>query len=222
MWVERFWPVQERRQQALIGEAWMPDADFPTINGTFRRKRTQAQLRFALFDRSNWQPGEEVPQLGDERTYYQRMNGLDEVLYSEEYVIPVPHFNGDLDEANKLAAEWKAKGGFDGAIARDPHQPYVVGRCKHEVIKLKPVLSLDLRVTERHITYGEKTGREVYTITVAYRGVATDVGSGMPHSREELPQIGAIVEVECMGLTPDGKLREPRFKGIRYDKTEAD
>jgi ATP-dependent DNA ligase len=49
------------------------------------------------------------------------------------------------------------------------------------------------------------------------------VGSGVPHNIDvsELAP-GAIVEVEAMGLTPDGKLREPRFKGIRYDKAGAD
>lgn len=28
--------------------------------------------------------------------------------------------------------------------------------------------------------------------------------------------------VESLGLTADGKLREPRFKGVRFDKHEPD
>ena len=64
-------------------------------------------------------------------------------------------------------------------------------------------------------------------ITVLYRGVQTDVGTGFTdREREEIAAAGqapcAIAEVEFMELTSDGKLREPRFKGWRYDKDMAD
>jgi DNA ligase-1 len=44
---------------------------------------------------------------------------------------------------------------------------------------------------------------------------------GAVHGTDASP-CGKIVEVECMGITPDGRLREPRFKGIRYDKAGTD
>lgn len=221
-WIAQFWPVQVLRQRALIGEAWKPDTDFPTISGMFRRKRVQSELTFALFDIVAWEPGDVVPLLGDERPYMRRIECLDEVLYQPDYVIPAPHSLGSLDAANELALKWKAQGGFDGAIVRDPHAPYVVGRCKHEVIKVKPVLSLDLIVTDVFVEKGEKTGRDVFTLEVEHHGIRTRVGSGVPHKATDVPGRGQIAEVECMGLTPDGFLREPRFKGIRYDKAEAD
>lgn len=34
--------------------------------------------------------------------------------------------------------------------------------------------------------------------------------------------IGLIVEIEGMGFTADGLIREPRFNGVRHDKLEAD
>ena len=34
--------------------------------------------------------------------------------------------------------------------------------------------------------------------------------------------IGKIVEVECIGITEDGSLREPRIKGVRHDKLQPD
>ena len=34
--------------------------------------------------------------------------------------------------------------------------------------------------------------------------------------------IGKIVEVECLGVTEDGSLREPRIKGVRHDKIKPD
>ena len=60
-----------------------------------------------------------------------------------------------------------------------------------------------------------------------YRGVQTDVGTGFTdREREEIAAAGqapcGIAEVEFMELTADGKLREPRFKGWRYDKEQPD
>jgi DNA ligase-1 len=91
-----------------------------------------------------------------------------------------------------------------------------------EIIKVKPTLSLDLRVLQVHVAEGIKTGRPVHTIDVWYNGVRTRVGSGIPHSFNDVPQAGQIVEIECMGLTLTGALREPRFKGIRLDKEQPD
>jgi ATP-dependent DNA ligase len=220
--IEQRWPVKTLRNIAVLGEAWHPDWDFPTINGTFRRRSIQAALRFAPFDLVAWEPGDLHPLLGDDRPYRERVAGFEGTIFGD-CVVGVPHYLGDLDAGNKLAREFKAKGGYDGAIARDPAAPYLPGRCKQEVIKLKPVLELDLRVVSHAVQPGEKTGRAVVTLCVDYRGIETWVGSGVPHDldiREVRP--GTIVAIEAMGLTPDGKLREPRFKGVRHDKLEPD
>ena len=61
---------------------------------------------------------------------------------------------------------------------------------------------------------------------VEYRGVQTQVGTGFSDAeRETIASQGTrnqIAEVEFMELTADGKLREPRFKGWRYDKEQPD
>ena len=63
-------------------------------------------------------------------------------------------------------------------------------------------------------------------IVVEYRGVQTQVGTGFSDAeRETIASQGTrnqIAEVEFMELTADGKLREPRFKGWRYDKEQPD
>lgn len=220
-WIEKNWAHPPLRDIALVGEAWIPGAEFPVINGTFRRQSVQPELRFVPFDAVRWQAGQDFPLLGDERPYIERLHELDRG-YDTEYVIPLVHHTGSLQDADKLAKVWKAQGGFDGAIARNPYCAYEVGRCKHEVVKVKPVLSLDLRCVGTAVEPGEKTKRPVLTVEVEHNGVRTWVGSGVPHDLGELDVFAAIVEIECMGVTPDGKLREPRFKGIRYDKVEAD
>jgi hypothetical protein len=222
-YIEDNWHILAKRNKAVVGEAWLQAADFPTISGTFRRQSPQPELQFAPFDMVGWTAStfDKPPALYDERPYADRIEPLLEQPHGGP-LVPVPHHRGDLAYGDKLARELKAKGGYDGAIARDADAPYTVGRSKGDVIKLKPVLELDLRVVELTETVGEKTGRAVYTCTVEYRGVHSEVGSGMPHKFEELPKLGDIVAIEAMGVHPSGLLREPRFKGVRHDKIETD
>src|SRR5690606_17449379 len=105
----------------------------------------------------------------------------------------------------------------------DPNAVWFRGDSKvGELIKVKPTLALDLRCVNYGIETGEKTGRKVVTLVVHYRGVETTVGSGVPHDLDPYTVAGKIIEVECLGVTEDGKLREPRFKGVRFDKLEPD
>jgi ATP-dependent DNA ligase len=135
------------RGVALVGEAWMPNTEFPVINGTFRRQSEQRELRFVPFDAVLWTPGpDNVPVLADARPYRERI----EVLlrgYDGSFVLPLTHHTGDLEDATLMAKVWKSEGGRDGAIARDLSAPYAVGRAKFEVVKVKPTLSLDLHCT---------------------------------------------------------------------------
>lgn len=204
----------------VLGEVWAPSMLFKDISGRFRQQREVAnELVFACNDLL-------APDLETHRCYENRFADLVDLIQASApalFVVDTIAKREIEPDPDVAARRWVALGGYDGAILRDPGAPYTIGLARlGEIVKVKPTLELDLLVTERRVSYGEKTGREVYTLTVAYRGVATDVGSGMPHSREELPQIGDIVTIEAMGLTPDGKLREPRFKGIRHDKEEPD
>jgi DNA ligase-1 len=123
--------------------------------------------------------------------------------------------------AVRYANDLKAKGGYDGAVLKDPDAGYSIGNVRlGQIVKVKPTQSLDLAVTAWAKDKGEKTGRDVYTLYVQYKGKTTGVGSGVPH--DYVPAVGHIVEVEFMGFTPDGLLREPRFKGVRFDKTQPD
>jgi DNA ligase-1 len=126
-------------------------------------------------------------------------------------------------DAEAVARAWVKLGGYDGAIIRNSNTKYTPGLVKNaEIIKVKPLTSLDLRVDSVMTEPGAKTGRPVYTIEVNYKGVTSKVGSGIPHAYNDVPKIGQIVQIDCLGITADGKLREPRFIGIRHDKEEPD
>jgi DNA ligase-1 len=214
--------------RVFLGEVWQPidEAAFPAISGKFRRQRPSPELRFMVND---------MLPVGLEtlRPWSLRIWDLCEILGHEEFAPPqaraFPVYRGhrwaegSIDSARGYALQLQGAGGFDGAILRDPDAGYSIAEAKlGEIVKVKPTLSLDLKIVEMTETVGEKTKRPVYTIGVVYKGEVSEVGSGMPHNLPKDLVCVAIVEIECLGITADGKLREPRFKGVRHDKLEAD
>lgn len=217
-------PRQEYGEVVVIGEVWDPNDEFKNISGRFRRQSViDPALVFMVHDL--------LPiGIATEDPYHVRYAAL-RYAFNRYWTINPDSAdfkvkrvrNVNPKDVAEYAAYLKAKGGYDGAMLKDPNAGYSIGLAKAgQLVKVKPVLSLDLRVLEVKQAAGEKTGRPVYTLTVEYRGVKSDVGSGMPHSALDLPWPGSIVQIDCMGLTPDGKLREPRFIDIRHDKEQPD
>lgn len=207
----------------VIGEVWQPieEAAFPEISGKFRRQSPSPELKFVVNDILPLGMNTPTP-------YKDRFRDLqasfeddpDDIIRIACTVVPPQALTSDV---TGYAIELQGRGGYDGAIVRNPDAGYTVGTVKNgEIIKVKPTLSLDLKVTGRMCEPGEKTGRDVWTVGVVYQGVVTKVGSGVPHDGKEVPVSGMIAEIECLGITADGKLREPRFKGMRFDKLEPD
>ena len=204
----------------VLGEVWQAGLDFPAISGKFRR---QAESDLAFVANDLLDAGLETSE-----PYAARHNMLLHLIGSDccwIYCSAAETWKGGQWDGTgvETARIWKEEGGFDGAILRNPNAGYTIGLVKNgEIIKVKPVMSLDLCVDDIHVNKGERTGRDVFTIDVTYRGVTTRVGSGVPHAFSAGFKAGAIVEVEFMGFTEDDKLREPRFKGIRHDKEKPD
>jgi ATP-dependent DNA ligase len=201
----------------VLGELWHPSLPFPIISGGVRRHRASPHLKFVINDLL---PFERVTS----RPYCERLSLLKSIWptpSAPSLMVAETHLHS-VDPID-AAVRWVAEGGYDGAILRDPDAGYTIGPASAgQIVKVKPTLSLSLRVVRFRIGEGEKTGRPVYTAVVTYRGVETTVGAGMPHLAQVCPAVGQIIEVECLGLTADGKLREPRFKGIRHDVREPD
>ena len=227
--VHSMWHVAEQAQQlmpgyVIFGEAYKWDTPFKDISGKFRRHAQQPDLFVVAFDAvpvEDWRAGK------CDEPYKARLARLRGAWLatpaSAIIVAPASDAGGSQGFANALVAQ----GGYDGAILRRADAPWMTGASKNgEAIKVKPVQSLDLEVHGWFRGKGKHAER-AGGITVLYRGVQTDVGTGFTdREREEIASAGqapcAIAEVEFMELTADGKLREPRFKGWRYDKTEPD
>jgi ATP-dependent DNA ligase len=214
-----------------LGEYWHPEIDQPTVSGMFRKKDgTQyTEPYFVVFDFisiGEWEKG--FSPLG----YEERVRRLPPTL-SKIAEFAAPFFLAESQgflidqemvpmEAAKLLCE---SGAYDGLILRKPSGTWTKGDkgTKGETIKVKPTITLDLFVVAVNEGVGEKTGRPVYTVVVDLgKGKTQEVGSGVPHERAALPSVDEIVEIEAMSFSKYGLLREPRFKGIRHDKLEAD
>lgn len=217
-----------------LGEAWVPDLDFPTISGLFRTKvpnEETCRLQFAIFDYltlDEWSAT--ISALG----YVGRVARIPDTLgmvgqgqapiwLAGSFGYLADTFPGTTaqDLCNKLFDV----GGYDGAIFRDPNGvwKYNDNGTNGEIIKVKPKLTLDLEVLYYKEDVGEKTGRRVFTIVVRLPcGKEQEVGSGVPFQEAKVPKKGDIVEIEALSYHESGMLREPRFKAIRFDKLETD
>lgn len=207
----------------IFGEAYKWNTPFKDISGAFRRHSPQPGLLFAAFDmvpHEDWDNGIcKIP-------YKARLARLNDALlrYPTPGVFAAPA--SDAVAPQGFANALVAAGGYDGAILRRADAGWHTGASKNgEAIKVKPVQSLDLRAWAVFPGKGKHAGR-AGGITVAYRGVETNVGTGFSDAeRERLTTHGCkgqIAEIEFMELTADGKLREPRFKGWRHDKEQPD
>lgn len=207
----------------IFGEAYKFDTPFKDISGAFRRHDPQDDLIVVAFDAvpvADWRAGK------CDEPYKARLARLKDADLSAPGNSIIVAQAGDTVACRGFASALVSIGGYDGAILRRADAGWHTGASKNgEAIKVKPVQSLDLRVVSWFGGKGKHYGR-AGGIVVEYRGVKTQVGTGFSDKeREDMTDngaVGVIAEVEFMGLTPDGKLREPRFKGWRHDKEQPD
>ena len=131
-----------------------------------------------------------------------------------------------LAVARGVALENKARTDsfFDGAILARANSTYKVGSGSGgEFIKIKPLVSYTVQVGAVLADVGSKTGKVTCVLCFDLNGAVQKVSTGLTQAQadEYVNNPNAIldqyIEVEAMGLTVNGLLREPRFKGIRSD-----
>lgn len=235
------YPFLQCGKHAIMGEAWIPGREFSDISGIFRRQSPQPELGFVPFDTVRWrydytEDGRPVlgqyfdgVELQEQRDYLERLHTLIGERREAPSLVHIPRFLV-LDGADAWAlAEEEARrlkklGGYDGAVLADAHGRYVVGAGKGgEFIKVKPLLSVSLKVTGIACDKGERTGKNTMALICDLDGKAQKVSTGLTQAEvdeyTEFPHniIGEVIEVEAMGYTVTGLLREPRYRGIRTD-----
>lgn len=214
--------------QVLFCEAYKFGTPHKDINGSVRRQYPQPDLIGVVYDvvtQAEFEAGYSPA------PYWTRHYRAIHDLTGATGLIVVPWYQHEGDDAvnvDKLALKYKNDpvDAYDGLILRDASAPWAAGAAKEgEVIKVKPSLSLDLEVVGEYVV--KQPTKLGGALTVTYNGVESDVGSGMTQALlKEIAAAqlagasvhrGKIAEIECLGITPDGKLREPRFNGFRFD-----
>lgn len=204
----------------LFCEAYMFGKPHKTINGMVRRKTQQPDLLAIVYDVVSQECFDEGYDPTPYRERFQKLHGM----YAPSVIpMPVLHYLPDGMTVQEYAVSLtRLPDAYDGAILRDVTAPWRRGAARNgEVIKVKPNLTLDLLVVGG---YAERRSTKLGGyLTVSYNGVYSDVGSGLTQTmlQEMLENkdryVGQVVEVECLEVNPNGRIREPRFKGFRFD-----
>lgn len=220
-----------------LGEAWLPGLDFPTLSGIFRRQTVKPGgplLKLVVFDYLTL--FEATAPARSELTYRERFNRMFVPTRAMDWVnvaqtlLPGESLGSGLEcgSPEELALYLQGRGGFDGLILRDPEGTWAAGDDgkNGEIIKVKPRLRVSCRVTGYLEGKGKHAGR-VGTLLVEYKGVEQGAGTGLSDSQRTYEYYhneweGRVVEIEALGETPDGRLREPVLLGVRNDVLTPD
>lgn len=229
---------------AICGEAWIVGEEFNVVSGTFRRQYAQPQLQFVPFDIVPFDYNTDtasgpVAYLGqlDSRPYpapyvkriktlYEQRRDVVSQVLKPRYFACICAYSTAAAAANLYAQEHKARTDsfFDGAILAQGNGLYQVGAGKGgEFLKFKPLLSYTVKVNDLFPDTGIKTGKNTLALGFELDGLPQKVSTGLTQEQVDdfiennFNIIGHSIEVEAMGKTVNGLLREPRFKGIRTD-----
>jgi DNA ligase-1 len=236
------YPTLAAGRWAICGEAWNPNEPFNKISGAFRRQDPDAaDLYFVPFDVVPWAYNDETtsgppvllnpPECGIGPQYASRIG----VLYTAfrpaiskvikpKYDLVRGRLSDVLASVRTQAQALKELGTYDGCILARADGRYTVGAGKGgEFIKVKPLVSHSVVVTGYEQAVGEKTGKNTVALTFLLDGKLQRVSTGL--TQQQVDSIcnsysawdGVTIEVEAMGTTANGYLREPRFTGIRTD-----
>lgn len=227
-----------------LGEAWRPHLSFPEISGIFRRqtvKEYDPLLHLVVFDvltLEEWEAGYSLYpyairyERAGLRTLWLEYMRVARTWAPEDPPVAVVPFVGIATDSKAhplvIANALQNAGGFDGLILRDPEGTWTKGDGggNGEIIKVKPRLRTSCRVIGWEAGKGKHEGR-IGTLLVEYNGKLQGAGTGLKdHERGivgyDARWRGRMVEIEALGVTADGYLREPVLLGIRDDVLEAD
>lgn len=227
--------------RVYIGELWAQGMQHSVLNGLARKKSPQGALGLVLFDSYSVT---HVSLNGcDNATWEYRLQRCKEVerwtrkVYVTGVCTPLLHLRPDGTTEQKLYAHAQhlksnPQGAYDGLILRDAWDSYVPGDGGGgQAFKIKPRAAGDFRIL--HVEEGKGKAKGMAGAIYVDLGGSVDckVGSGMDDDmrahlwdmREAIAHGKVVIaEVEYLSVTAKGKLREPSFKSLRWDKDKAD
>lgn len=222
-----------------FGEAYNFNLTHSEINGLYRKQSEQKALQLVLFD---FVHPEEFATGYSPRGFIDRRielwNHFADVIL-DALINPTPRitmsvmFRPDrLAENESLIAHMREhyKLELDGFVAKRRDGEWIAGAGKGgEQIKVKDVLSLDLKVVDVVEGEGKFAGAVGSLIVEDSEGKRFSVSGGRLTQPDRVrylqsPEkiVGSIVEVHALGVSQHGDLREARFQRFRSDKDTPD
>lgn len=136
----------------------------------------------------------------------------------------IEHFKCDDELRLRVLYERAVRQGHEGIVVKKYDHMYQFKRSS-DWMRMVPVKTADVVVVDiTPGTKGSKYDGVVGALVVEYNNLVQKVGSGLSDAERtvymDYPSdiIGKVIEVEYKGETDYGKMRQPRFKRVRYDK----
>ena len=202
----------------LDGELWAGSfKETVSICRSQRKRKDAAKVHFLAFDYidlEEWNSGRFVtPQIA-------RKHALVLATHAMEKVIPIKGWPAKSEEdLEQLYGDALAMG-FEGVIIKHPDRPYFRGRTT-AWLKMKPTETDEFEIVD--FQEGRSRLEDSLGAIVVDSGndQTSEVGTGFTdaerdwvwENREAL--VGLFVEIEFQGRSSKGRLRFPRFRGIR-------
>nr|WP_320145673.1 hypothetical protein [uncultured Anaeromusa sp.] len=213
----------------IVFEVYDPALSFPTISGQARdTKQQHTNLKAYVHD---WLTLGEFLGSSKCRPFgirYASVCHFHEIDPKQTYVVVVEQKHCPTFEVAYGMFLQTIEDGGEGIVLSDPTAPYQPGERNHTKVKMKGTLTYDLKVVGVMEGIGRLKGKAGALTVEFFDGELISVGSGLDDSQRDTffkePEkiVGSIIEIEAMRDSTKGKLREPRFKAIRYDKVESD
>lgn len=214
--------------EVIIFEAYAEGVPQPTISGWCRDTKKQ-HLEVEAYIHDAMPLGEFVG-VDLAEPYYVRAEYLRLHMTQHPYLHLVEQRHITNEKALFAMAESIWAAGGEGVVARLEFAGYYPGKRNQYMVKLKKGVSFDLKVVGVEEGTGKYKGSTGKLICQDRNGKTIKVGSGLtdeqratwwsPYGYDEI--VGKVVQIDAMAVSTKGVLREPRFKGIRYDKKEVD
>lgn len=219
---------KEIQCEVIIFEAYAKGVPQPTISGWCRdTKKQHLEVEAYIHDAM---PLGEFAGGGFAESYYVRAEYLRLHMIQNPYLhlVEQRHITNEKALFDMAESIWAAGG--EGVVARPEFAGYYPGKRNQYMVKLKKGVSFDLKVVALEEGTGKYEGCTGKLVCQDRNGKKIKVGSGLNDEQRRTWWspfgydciIGKIVQIDAMAVSTKGVLREPRFKGIRLDKTEVD
>ena len=220
---EALQPTQDLR---LIFEATIPDMQFHELNGVLNRKFEDAENVVLNLHDIIYLQKPEMP-FRDRYMFLESVyDDLYTVLQDKVQLVPILAISSQEDVFYYHFNQVTSSGG-EGIILKNYNSGYFFGKRNAHLMKIKEEVTKDLAVVGMVEGEGKYAGTLGALIVQSRDGTKHQV-SGMTDEQrtswwnDRSLIIGKVVEIKAMKELPDGSLREPRFKCIRFDKTLAE